>query len=64
MGYFIILFHYYLCYEIAADSVMIARGAQENPSAFRKEGLVSYKEGVCAYLRKVREIQMERVQYL
>jgi hypothetical protein len=34
---------------------MIARGAQENPSAFRKEGLVSYKEGVCAYLRKVRE---------
>ncbi|KAI8883141.1 FMN-linked oxidoreductase [Backusella circina FSU 941] len=35
-----------------ADSVMIARGAQENPSAFRKEGLVSYKEGVCAYLRK------------
>ncbi|KAL0082143.1 hypothetical protein F4703DRAFT_1863812 [Phycomyces blakesleeanus] len=34
------------------SSFMIARGAQYNPSAFRKEGLVSYEEAVEAYLKK------------
>lgn len=37
-----------------ADSAMIARGAQLNPSAFRKEGLLSFHETVHAYMKKVR----------
>lgn len=36
-----------------ADSAMIARGAQLNPSAFRKEGLLSFHETVHAYMKKV-----------
>ncbi|KAG2208011.1 hypothetical protein INT46_010747 [Mucor plumbeus] len=35
-----------------ADSVMIARGAQWNPSAFRKEGLLPYDTVVRAYIKK------------
>lgn len=35
-----------------ADSVMIARGAQWNPSAFRKEGLLPYDIVVRAYIKK------------
>ncbi|KAG0749351.1 hypothetical protein G6F57_004535 [Rhizopus arrhizus] len=35
-----------------ADSAMIARGAQLNPSAFRKEGLLSFHETVHAYMKK------------
>ncbi|CDH52452.1 trna-dihydrouridine synthase [Lichtheimia corymbifera JMRC:FSU:9682] len=34
-----------------ANSVMIARGAQYNPSAFRKEGLVSTREAAEAYIK-------------
>lgn len=32
---------------------MIARGAQWNPSAFRKEGLLPFGEVVRAYIKKV-----------
>ncbi|KAI8139713.1 hypothetical protein BJV82DRAFT_625806 [Fennellomyces sp. T-0311] len=35
-----------------AHSVMIARGAQFNPSAFRKEGLLPYDEVVRTYVKK------------
>ncbi|KAI8369153.1 hypothetical protein EDC96DRAFT_478950 [Choanephora cucurbitarum] len=35
-----------------ADSVMIARGAQWNPSAFRKEGLLPFETVVRAYIKK------------
>lgn len=35
---------------------MIARGAQYNPSAFRKEGLVSTREAAEAYIKWVRGI--------
>ncbi|RCI00721.1 hypothetical protein CU097_014868 [Rhizopus azygosporus] len=35
-----------------ADSAMIARGAQWNPSAFRKEGLLPFGEVVRAYIKK------------
>ncbi|KAG2227431.1 hypothetical protein INT45_007456 [Circinella minor] len=35
-----------------ANSVMIARGAQYNPSAFRKEGLVPDEEAIKEYLKK------------
>ncbi|KAI9304132.1 hypothetical protein BJ944DRAFT_203224 [Cunninghamella echinulata] len=35
-----------------ASSVMIARGAQYNPSAFRKEGLLPYEEVAKEYLKK------------
>ncbi|KAI9322674.1 hypothetical protein BX666DRAFT_1849277 [Dichotomocladium elegans] len=34
-----------------ADSVMIARGAQYNPSIFRKEGFLPYEEVVEAYVK-------------
>ncbi|KAI8098468.1 uncharacterized protein BX664DRAFT_318778 [Halteromyces radiatus] len=34
-----------------ASSVMIARGAQDNPSAFRKEGLVPFDEVAKEYLK-------------
>lgn len=39
-----------------ANSVMIARGAQYNPSAFRKEGLVSNREAAEAYIKWVSDI--------
>ncbi|KAI8637437.1 hypothetical protein BD408DRAFT_447640 [Parasitella parasitica] len=35
-----------------ADSVMIARGAQWNPSAFRKEGLLPFETVVRRYIKK------------
>ncbi|KAL7316033.1 tRNA-dihydrouridine synthase 2 [Mucor circinelloides] len=35
-----------------ADSVMIARGAQWNPSAFRKEGLLPFETVVRTYIKK------------
>ncbi|KAI8076283.1 hypothetical protein BDF21DRAFT_439381 [Thamnidium elegans] len=35
-----------------ADSVMIARGAQLNPSAFRKDGLLPFDQYIKAYLTK------------
>lgn len=35
---------------------MIARGAQWNPSAFRKEGLLPFGEVVRAYIKKVSSI--------
>lgn len=35
-----------------ADSVMVARGAQWNPSAFRKEGLLPFDTVVRVYLKK------------
>ncbi|RUP48116.1 hypothetical protein BC936DRAFT_144944 [Jimgerdemannia flammicorona] len=35
------------------SSVMIARGAQTNPSVFRMEGFLRYEEVVSAYLKKV-----------
>ncbi|KAG2211902.1 hypothetical protein INT47_004589, partial [Mucor saturninus] len=35
-----------------ADSVMIARGAQLNPSAFRKEGLLPFDVTIQAFLKK------------
>ncbi|KAI8069837.1 uncharacterized protein B0P05DRAFT_551107 [Gilbertella persicaria] len=35
-----------------ADSVMVARGAQWNPSAFRKEGLLPFETVVRAYIKK------------
>ncbi|CAO3625652.1 unnamed protein product [Cunninghamella blakesleeana] len=38
--------------ETGASSVMIARGAQYNPSAFRKEGLLPYEEVAKEYLKK------------
>ncbi|KAI8997375.1 hypothetical protein BDB01DRAFT_846034 [Pilobolus umbonatus] len=40
-----------------ADSVMIARGAQLNASAFRKEGLLHFNEVVRAYIKKCIELQ-------
>lgn len=39
--------------RIDADSAMIARGAQWNPSAFRKEGLLPFDEVARAYIKKV-----------
>jgi tRNA-dihydrouridine synthase len=38
---------------------MIARGAQWNPSAFRKEGLAPFEETVRAYIKKVRIISLQ-----
>ncbi|KAG0183332.1 hypothetical protein DFQ28_000944 [Apophysomyces sp. BC1034] len=35
-----------------ASSVMIARGAQYNPSVFRQGGLLSYEEAVDTYIKK------------
>lgn len=35
-----------------ADSVMVARGAQWNPSAFRKEGLLPFETVVRVYIKK------------
>ncbi|KAI8060360.1 hypothetical protein BC940DRAFT_263913 [Gongronella butleri] len=40
-----------------ADSAMIARGAEINPSAFRKEGLLPYKEVARAYLKQCVELE-------
>jgi tRNA-dihydrouridine synthase len=38
---------------IDVSSVMVARGAQWNPSVFRKEGKLAFQEAATAYLKKV-----------
>ncbi|CAO3696304.1 unnamed protein product [Rhizopus stolonifer] len=39
-----------------ADSAMIARGAQMHPSAFRKEGILSFHETVSNYMKKAIDV--------
>jgi tRNA-dihydrouridine synthase 2 len=43
----------FICVD--ADSVMIARGAQWSPSAFRKEGLLPFAITVREYIKKVKK---------
>ncbi|KAL1919035.1 uncharacterized protein VTP21DRAFT_2416 [Calcarisporiella thermophila] len=41
-----------VCSSTGAHSAMIARGAQDNPSVFRAEGLIPLEEVVRAYVKK------------